>query len=115
MVSDQFYEERLSVRERNKKLLLETATYLAIKEWITCIIATERSTNMPVTESTTSNSAEKVSCIGPTETATCRIEHRNFHFPKWCQSEILLVTIKKLSKRVSTNFKANSFSTPCIT
>ena len=70
---------------------------------------------MPVTESTTSNSAEKVSCIVPTETATCRIEYRNFHFPKWCQSEILLVTIKKLSKRVSTNFKANSFSTPCIT
>ena len=31
------------------------------------------------------------------------------------QSEILLVTIKKLSKRVCTNFKANSFSTPCIT
>ena len=32
MFSDQFYEERLSVRERNMKLLLETVTYIAIKE-----------------------------------------------------------------------------------
>ena len=56
---------------------------------------------------------ESVSCIVPTETITCRIDYRNFHLQKWCQSDILLVTIKKLSKRVSTNFKANSFSTPC--
>ena len=58
---------------------------------------------------------ESVSYIVPTETAICRIDYRNFHFQKWCQSEILLVAIKKLSKRISTNFKANSFSTPCIT
>ena len=32
MFSDQFYEKRLSVRERNMKLLLETVTYIAIKE-----------------------------------------------------------------------------------
>ena len=57
---------------------------------------------------------EKVSCIVPTETSTCRIDYRNFNFQKWCQSEIHLVTIKKLSKWVSTKFKANSFSTPCI-
>ena len=42
MFSDQLYEERLSaVRERNMKLLLETATYVAIKERVTCIIAME--------------------------------------------------------------------------
>ena len=32
MFSGQFYEKGLSVRERNMKLLLETATYIAIKE-----------------------------------------------------------------------------------
>ena len=32
MFSGQFYEKRLSVRERNMKLLLETVTYIAIKE-----------------------------------------------------------------------------------
>ena len=58
---------------------------------------------------------ESVSCIVPAETAICRIDYRNFYLQKWCQSEILLVTIKELSKRVSSKFKANSFSTPCIT
>ena len=38
MFSGQFYEKRLSVRERNMKLLLETVTYIAIKERVTCII-----------------------------------------------------------------------------
>ena len=41
MFSDQFYEKRLSVRERNMKLLLETVTYIAIKETVTCIITME--------------------------------------------------------------------------
>ena len=58
---------------------------------------------------------ESVSSIVPTETTTCRIDYRNFYSQKWCQSEILLVTIKKLSKWVSTKFKVDSFSTPCIT
>ena len=31
MFSDEFYEKRLSVRERNMKLLLGTVTYIAIK------------------------------------------------------------------------------------
>ena len=31
MFSDQFYEDRMSVRERNKKLLLETVTCVASK------------------------------------------------------------------------------------
>ena len=32
MFSSQFYEKRLSVRERNMELLLENFTYIAIKE-----------------------------------------------------------------------------------
>ena len=32
MFSGQFYQFRLSVRERNMKLLLETVTYIAIKK-----------------------------------------------------------------------------------
>ena len=32
MFSGQFYEKWMSVRERNIKLLLETVTYIAIKE-----------------------------------------------------------------------------------
>ena len=41
MFSDQFYEKRLSVRERNMKLLFETVTHIAIKERVTCIITME--------------------------------------------------------------------------
>ena len=41
MFSEQFYEERLSVRERNMKLILETITYIDIKERVTDIIAIE--------------------------------------------------------------------------
>ena len=32
MFSCQFYEKRLTVRERNTELLLETVTYIATKE-----------------------------------------------------------------------------------
>ena len=35
MFSGQFYEMRLSVREINMKLLLETVTYITIKERVT--------------------------------------------------------------------------------
>ena len=41
MFFDQFYEENLSVREWNMKLLLETVTCIAIKETVTYIIAVE--------------------------------------------------------------------------
>ena len=41
MFSGQFYENRLSVRERNMKLLLGTVTYIVIKENVTCIITIE--------------------------------------------------------------------------
>ena len=113
----------------------ETVTCICAPETSTCIIATETSTCIIVADhqhtsnkkyhlKTCKNARDIVTCIigiesvsdiVPTETVTCRIDYRNFHSQKWCQSEILLVTIKKLSKRVSTNFKANSFSTPCIT
>ena len=38
---------------------------------------------------------ESVSCLVPIETATCRIDYRNFHLQKWCQSETLLVMYNK--------------------
>ena len=38
MFSGQFYEKWVSFRERDIKLLLETATYIATTEIITCII-----------------------------------------------------------------------------
>ena len=38
MFSGQFYEKRLPVRERSMKFLLETVTYIATKERVTCII-----------------------------------------------------------------------------
>ena len=157
MFSDQFYEKRLSVTERNMKLLLETVTYIAIKERFTCIITMEtimciiycwkyhlhncnRDSNLQncnksfayVLQNCNRNShmhncnrkihqlncnrkyrlktcknatdvvtciiaIESACCIFPTETATCRFDYRNFHLQKWCQSEILVVTIKKLS------------------
>ena len=128
MFSGQFYEMWVSVWERNIKLLLETviciisaveiSNYIIATETVTCIIATERSTNIPVTKyhlKTCINAAdvvtciiaiESVSCIVPTETATCRIDYRNFHLQKWCQSETLLVIIKKFSEWVRTKFKA---------
>ena len=43
----------MSVRERNMKLLLETASHIAVTETFTCIITTERSASIIVTESTT--------------------------------------------------------------
>ena len=41
MLSGQFYEKWVSVRERIIKLLLETVTYIATTETVTCIITTE--------------------------------------------------------------------------
>ena len=86
MFSDQFYEERLSVREQNMKLLLETvvcimhcrkivihiffaetvtcicatetSNCIIATETVTCITVTERSTNILATESTTSKPAK---------------------------------------------------------
>ena len=41
MFFGQFYEKRLSVREGNVKLLLETVTYIAIKQRVTSVILIE--------------------------------------------------------------------------
>ena len=41
MLSGQFYEKWVSVRERNIKLLLETVTYIATTETVTCITTIE--------------------------------------------------------------------------
>ena len=41
MFFGQFYEKRVSVRESNIKLLLETVNYIAITETVTCIITIE--------------------------------------------------------------------------
>ena len=38
MFSCQFYGKWVSVRERNTKLLLESVTYIAITETVTCIL-----------------------------------------------------------------------------
>ena len=38
MFSCQFYEKWVSVRERNMKLLLESVTYKATTETVTCIL-----------------------------------------------------------------------------
>ena len=41
MLSDQFYEKWVSVRERNIKLLPEIVTYMAATETVTCITTIE--------------------------------------------------------------------------
>ena len=92
MFSGQFTEKWVSVRERNIKLLLETATYIATTETVTCIITTEYTTCMIATETPTCivsikivthifaaetftciNAAETSNCIIATETVTCII------------------------------------------
>ena len=89
----------------------ETSNCIILTETITYIIATERS-NITVTKSTTCIIATgvitctiaivRVSWIVPTETATFKIDYRNFHLQKWWYLEILWVTTKKLNKLVST-------------
>ena len=111
----------------------EISNCIIATETVTCITTTKKSTNINVAESTTNTTAiepqklldcnrrwhlhncYRVSCIVPTETARCRIDYRNFHSQKWCQSETLLVIIKKFSEWVRTKFKINSFSSTCIT
>ena len=60
MFSCQFYEKWVTVRERNIKLLLESVTYVAITETITCILQEKQLCT-----------AESTSCIVATETPTC--------------------------------------------
>ena len=80
----------------------ETSNCIIATETATFITATKRSTNISVAESTTNTIAiehqnlhncsrrgtciitiESVSCVVPTETATCRIDYRNYHLQKW--------------------------------
>ena len=65
MFSGQYYEKRLSVRERNMKMLLETITYIAIKESVTCIITKETVMCIMHYKNTT--------CINATQTLICII------------------------------------------
>ena len=41
MLSGECYEKWVSIRERNVKLLLETVTYIATTETVTCIMTIE--------------------------------------------------------------------------
>ena len=95
----------------------ETVTCISATETSNCIIATERFTNITVTKSTTC-----IIAMEPRDLHNCNKHHvyncyrkcqlrswKNFHLQKWCQSEVLLITIKKLGKWVSTKFKAKWF------
>ena len=78
MLSGQFYEKRLSVRESNTKLLLETVTYIAIKErhpeTPICIITIKIVTHMFAAEIVSYIcAAETSNCMTATETVTCII------------------------------------------
>ena len=103
----------------------ETSNYIIPAETVTCILATERPTNIPITGITTSKPPYMQPLLSPAylswkvsvhrSNRSCHLrtnDCRNLHQQKWCHSEILLVTIKKLSEGISIRFK---FSTPCIT
>ena len=60
MFSFQFYEKWVSVRERNIKLLLESVTYIAITETVTCILQQKQLCT-----------AESTTCIIATVTPIC--------------------------------------------
>ena len=46
MFPGQFYGKRLSIRERNMKLLLETVTYLPVKERAACLYNYNRNSHV---------------------------------------------------------------------
>ena len=74
MFSGQFYEKRLSVGERSIKLLLETATYLAIKKKVTCTIT-----------------KETVMCImhyGKHHLHNCKRDSHQHNYNKYCHPHI---------------------------
>ena len=58
----------------------ETSNCIIATETVTFIIRTKRYTNLSVAESTTNIIAiESVGCTVSKETATCKIDYRNFH------------------------------------
>ena len=73
MFSGQLYEKRLSGREGNMKSLLETATYIAIKERVACTIT-----------------IETVMCIMHSKNTTCTIgtDPHLHNYSKNCQPHI---------------------------
>ena len=96
----------------------QTCHCIFATETVTCITATEPSINITVAPPTQLQynlkiyiiatdidayiiAIENVSCM-----ETARIDYRSFHLLKCFHSEMLLVIIKKLSKWVSTKFKA---------
>ena len=102
----------------------ETSNCIVARERVTYIIATKRSTNIDVAESTTNITAiepQKLhNCNRCWHLHNCYIKYqlhssnRNCLLQiwlqklsqKWCQSETLLVIIKKFSEWVRTKFKA---------
>ena len=70
--------------------IAETVSWISAAGTSYCIIATETITSMIAKGS--------ASCMVATETATCKIDWTNFYLQKRCQSEVLLVTVKKLSE-----------------
>ena len=95
----------------------EKSNYMIATETVTYVIATKGSTNIIVAKCITNiiaiepqnlhscnrrwplhNCYRKSQLHSLTEAATRRVGNRNFHLQKWCQSEILLVIIKKFSE-----------------
>ena len=75
MFSGQFYKKWMSVRERNKKLLLEAVTYMATIETATCIITIEIVICIMHCRTFT--------CMIATKTPVCIISKKNCH-PHTC-------------------------------
>ena len=86
----------------------ETSNCIYSTEIVTCISATKRSTTIRHLH----NCYRKCQLHNLAETATCRTDYRNFPSQKCCQSETLLVVIKKFSEWVRTNFKAKKILSP---
>ena len=116
MCSGQFYEKRLLVSERNMKLLLETVTYIAIKERVTCIITIETvmcimhcknttciiATETPICIITVKSAthilaAETVTCISAAEISNCKITTEN-HLHNYNRSTNITITESNTSK-----------------
>ena len=68
MFSSQFYEKWVSVRERNVKLLLESVTYIAITETVTCILQQKQLCT-----------AESTTCINCRRDSHLHKQNKNWH------------------------------------
>ena len=91
---------KITIKIVTHKLAVKTVTCISAADTSNYIIATKRATNIFVTESATCIIAvepqdlhncnrcchRSVSCMVPTETATCSMDCRSFHSQKWCHS-----------------------------